>query len=201
MARDDWRIKVELPEAAVAHGFLGRLGFDLGSEARELARDLEGHRLAVSLDENELYVYAESQAQAEAARAVVEAELREHGIETHASRVEHWLHDEDRWDDEPPGPSVEEELIAQGMAPWEVRVEVSSRRDAEKLERELESQGYDVARRFQYLIVGTETEEEARDLAARLHGEAEPSSHLVWETLPQNPFVVFGGLGGTGTPL
>jgi hypothetical protein len=201
MARDDWRIRVELPEENAAHRFLERLGLGLGSEARDLARDLEGHRLAVSRDENELYVYAESQAQAEAARAVVEAELREHGLESHASKVEHWLHDGERWDDEPPGPSVEEELIAQGQAPWEVRVELGSREDAEALERRLESEGYDAARRFQYLIVGAETREEAEKLAKQLHGEVEPSSHLVWETLPRNPFVVFGGLGGSGTPL
>jgi hypothetical protein len=24
---------------------------------------------------------------------------------------------------------------------------------------------------------------------------------MVWEVLPQNPFAVFGGLGGTGTPV
>jgi hypothetical protein len=201
MARDDWRIRVELPEEAMAHGFLGRLGFDLGSEARELASDLEGHRLAVSRDENELFVYAASQAQAETARAVVEAELRDHGIDAEPGPIERWLHDEERWDDEPPGPSVSEELAAQDVAPWEVRVEVPSRAAAEELERQLEADGYDVARRFRYVIVGTGTREEAEELAARLHGEVEPSSRLVWETLPQNPFVVFGGLGGSGTPL
>ena len=31
--------------------------------------------------------------------------------------------------------------------------------------------------------------------------QVEPSSQLVWETVPQNPFVIFGGMGGAGTPL
>jgi hypothetical protein len=49
--------------------------------------------------------------------------------------------------------------------------------------------------------VGAATEEEARELAKQLHGQAEASGELVYETLPQNPFVIFGGLGGSGTPL
>jgi hypothetical protein len=49
--------------------------------------------------------------------------------------------------------------------------------------------------------VGAATKEEADELATRLHGEVEPSSAFVWENVPQNPFVVFGGLGGAGTPL
>jgi hypothetical protein len=46
------------------------------------------------------------------------------------------------------------------------------------------------------VIVGVETREEADSLAARLHGEVEPGSELVWEVMPQNPFAIFGGLGG-----
>ena len=38
-------------------------------------------------------------------------------------------------------------------------------------------------------------------LAARVHGEVEPGGELVWETVPGNPFAVFGGLGGSGTPI
>ena len=38
-------------------------------------------------------------------------------------------------------------------------------------------------------------------LAERLHGEVEAGGELVYEALPQNPFAVFGGLGGAGTPL
>jgi hypothetical protein len=200
VARDDWRIRVKLPSEH-AHGFLGRLRMGLGSEASELARDLEGHRLAVSRDENELFVYAGSQAAAEQARSVLEAELRERGIDATPGPVEHWLEDEERWDDEPAEPTFEQELEAEGVAPWEVRVETRSRQEAEALERRLEDEGYDVARRHNYLIVGTHTREEAGELAARLHGEVEPSSALVWESLPQNPFVLFGGLGGSGTPL
>lgn len=199
MARDDWRIHVELPEEA--EGLLSRLGLHLGSHARELTRDLEGRRLAVSQDDNDLFVYAGTRREAERAREVIEAELAEEGLEARTSRVEHWLHDEGRWSDELPGPSADEELLRHGYAPWEVRVECASRDAARELAERLESEGYGVVRLFNYVIAGTSTRDEAKALAERVHGEVEAGGELVWEALPGNPFAVFGGLGGAGTPL
>jgi hypothetical protein len=201
VAQDDYRIRVELAEEEHASGLLARLGVDLGSEARELAEELEGRRLAVSRDGNELFVYAASPGEAEQARAIVESELSADGIEGQVGPVEHWLHDEERWDDEAREPTSEEELLAKGISPWEVRIECESHADAQALAERLEAEGYGVVRRFRYLLVGTATRAEADSLAARLHGEVEPSSAYVWENAPQNPFVIFGGLGGAGTPL
>ncbi len=83
---EDFRIRIELPGEAQAETLLGRLGFDLGSdEAKQLARELEGRRLAVSRDDQILFVYASSPGEAEQARAVVEAELAEEGIQAHVS--------------------------------------------------------------------------------------------------------------------
>ena len=195
---DDWRIRVELPEEQHAETLLGRLGLDLGSdEAKRLAAELEGRRLAVSRDGNELFVYASSPAEAERARGIIEAELAEEGIEARTSAVERWLEDEERWTGEPPSETWEEEEVERGYAPWEVRVERKSNGEARKLADQLEAEGYDVVRRFRYLIVGTASEEEARELAARLHGEAEAGGEVVWEGMPQGPFAVFRGLGGT----
>jgi hypothetical protein len=201
VARDDFRIRIELPEEGPVDALLERLHLDLGSEARHLSRELEGHRLAVSRDGNELFVYTASRQQAEQALAVIESELREEGVDAKTSRVEQWLHEDERWTDEADTPTFEEELLAEGYAPWEVRVECDSRDKAHELADRLTEEGYGVVRRWRYVIVGTETREEAEALARRLHGEVEPSSRIVWEVLPQNPFAVFGGLGGTGTPL
>jgi hypothetical protein len=198
VARDDYRIRVELEEEH-AHGLLARLG--LGSEADEVVEELEGRRLVVSHDDDELFVYASSPQEAERARGIVESVLGEEGIEAEVGPVEHWLHDEERWDDEPPEPSPEEELLEEGIAPWEVRIECESRAEADALADQLEAEGYGVLRRFRYLVVGTATRQEAEALSERLHGEVEPSSAYVWENVPQNPFVFFGGLGGAGTPL
>jgi hypothetical protein len=193
---DDWRIRVELTSEEHVGNLLDRLTGGLGRDARELARELRRDRLAVSVDGTTVFVYADSREQAEKAREIVEAELREHRLEADIGPVEHWLDDEDRWDAEPPGPDIEEEMVERGIAPWEVRVECDSREEAKRLEEQLEAEGYDVLRRWRFLIVGAGSREEAEELAARLHGEAEPSSELVWEVLPGNPFAVFGGLGG-----
>lgn len=198
---DDWRIRVDLEEEH-AEGLLERLGLDLGSEARKLAEDLEGRRLVVSRDDDTLFVYAGSRLEAEQARAIVEAELRELGAEASVGPIEHWLAEEDRWDDEPSQEfEAEREVIEQGLSPWEVRLETDSPEQGDALARELEAEGHGVVRRDRYVLVGAASEEEARELAKRLHGQAEASGELVYETLPQNPFVIFGGMGGSGTPL
>ena len=87
MADDDWRIRIEVEEEEHATGLLERLGGDLDSEARELAEELESHRLAVSRDGDTVFVYAATRAAAEHAHAVVKAELRQQGFAARTSRV------------------------------------------------------------------------------------------------------------------
>ncbi|MFL5942466.1 MAG: SPOR domain-containing protein [Gaiellaceae bacterium] len=195
MANDDWRIRIEVEEEEHATGLLDRLGGDLDKEARELAEELESRRLVVSRDGDIVFVYAGTRAEAESAHAVVEAQLRAHGIAAKTSRVEHWIDEEDRWDDEPPGVTWEEEELERGFAPWEVRVECASRQEANELSQQLESEGYKPERRFNYLIVGTASREDADALATRLHGEVEAGGEVVLEAEPRNPFAIFGGLG------
>ena len=193
---DNWRIRIELGENANADTLLGRLGFDLGSdEAKRLAAELQGRRLAVSNDEDTVFVYVDSSIEAGQARKIVEAELQDEGIEAEVV-TERWLPEEERWSGEPPQETWEQEALEHGHAPWEVRVELPSHEEADKLADELEREGYDVVRRWRYLIVGAGSEEEARALAKRVHGDAEPGGEIVWEVTPQNPFAVFGGLGG-----
>jgi hypothetical protein len=200
MANDDWRIRIEVAEEEHAAGFLDRLTGDLDEEAQELAEDLESHRLAVSRDGNTVFVYAASRAAAEQALLVVDAQLRANGVEAQTSKVEHWIDEEDRWDDEPRGETWEEEELDRGFAPWEVRVECSSREEADELAQKLEAEGYKPERRFQYLIVGTATRKDADALATRLHGQVEAGGEVVaeaWEARPGNRwFSVFGGMGG-----
>ena len=198
---DDWRIRVDLEEGR-AESTLERLGLDLSFEARRLAEDLEGRRLVVSRDDETLFVYAGSRAEAERARDIIEAELRETGAQGRVGSIEHWLAEEDRWDDEAPQEfEAEQEVLKEGLSPWEVRLEADTPEAAETLAAKLAADGYRVVRRYRYVLVGADSEEAARELAKRLHGEVEASGELVYETLPQNPFVIFGGLGGSGTPL
>jgi hypothetical protein len=194
MARDDWRLRVELPEA---NGLLERLRAGLGSEARELAQELEEQRLAVTHDEDSVFVYAASLRQAEQARAVLEAELRELRLAPRLVAVEHWLADEERWDTETPGPDTEDETLARGYAPWEVRVTCRSVDDARELAERLEQEGFGVVRQWRHVLAGAASRADADALARRVQGEVEPGGELVWQVAPRNPFaLVLGGLGG-----
>jgi hypothetical protein len=191
---DDWRVRIELPDEERAQDLLGRLGLRQTS-AEELAEDLREHRLAVSQDSDTVFVYAATGMQAEQAARIVESELNDLTLTPTRFVTERWLRDEERWNDDPVQPDVEEELLQRGYAPWEVRVEADSLREAHDLAEQLRSEGYDVSRTFTYVIAGTGSREEAVALARRVHGEVEPGGELVYEVQPLNPFAVFGGLG------
>jgi hypothetical protein len=195
MAQDDWRIRIELPDEEGAYGLLERLGL-ARSDADELAEELRDERLAVSQDGNTVFVYAPSGMQAEQASRVVERELQEEGLTPTRFVTERWLRDEERWDDEAPQPDLEEDLLRRGYAPWEVRVECKTLQEAHDLAERLRAEGYGVSRTFRYVIAGTESRDQAVELARRIHGEVEPGGELVYEVQPRNPFAVFGGLGG-----
>jgi hypothetical protein len=193
MANDDWRITVEVEGA---RDVAQRLGGDLGVEAQKLADDLKARRLSVSVDDETIFIYAGSQADAEKAREIVESELRANALEANTSTVEHWLDEEERWSDEPPGETWEEEQLDEGYAPWEVRVECSSREEAVDLAASLQAEGYKPLRNSHFLIVGTASHEDAEALATRLHGEVAVGGEVVLEAMPEmhSPFAIFGGL-------
>jgi len=155
----------------------------------------------VSRDGDDVFVYAATAEEADRARSIVQALLRDSDLSAVTSGVERWIDEEDRWSDEQPSGTWEADAVARGFAPWEVRVPAASRGDARALAERLEAEGYAVERRWQYLVVGASSKEEAQALAARVHGDVEPGGELVWETVPGNPFAVFGGMGGAGTAI
>jgi hypothetical protein len=193
---DDWRVRVELADDDARREFTGLLQDGLSPLGTDLAQALQGGHVSISGDDENLFVYADSPQQAENAHAVILAELEHHAIVATTSSVEHWLADEERWDNEPANESWEEEVTEKGYAPWEVRVECRSRHEAVQLEKTLESEGYEPVRQWSHLIVGASTREDADALAARLHGEVAPGGAVVWEEAIDSkvvrPFVFFG---------
>ena len=189
-------MRVELADEGARKEFTRLLQDGLSPLGADLAQALHGGHVSVSGDDENLFVYADSQAQAEHAHAVILAELAHHGVEGTTSGVEHWLADEERWDNEPAGETWEEEVAELGYAPWEVRVTCRSRHEAVALAEQLEAEGYQPIRQWKHLIVGTDTREDADGLAARVHGDVEPGGAVVWEEAIDSdlvrPFAFFG---------
>jgi hypothetical protein len=207
---DDWRVSVTVEDGS------GRLLRSL--HEREVRNDLQeelGGRVAVSSDGPHIFLYAGTRQAADAALAQLRETLAEHDLGGEP-QLHRWHPIEERWEDpdvplptDEAGREVEEERRDENdaetpVAEWEVRVELESHADAEALGAELEQEGYLVTRRWKYLLLGVTTEEEATALAERLKAEAprgakvqvEPGMGIVWESMPRNPYAVFGGLGG-----
>ena len=186
MATDDWRLRIELSEGH--ESLLERLGL-VSDDADELAEELRESRLAVTHDDDTVFVYAASSLELERAKAIVQRELNELSATPRAIVSEHWLADEERWDgDAPTDPDAE--LLAEGYAPWEVRIRASDHRAARELADRLKAEGYGVVLRWETVIAGCATRDDAKALAERLHGEVEAGGELVWEALKGHPFTV-----------
>jgi hypothetical protein len=189
MADDDWRLRVEIPGDGA--NLLERLGV-IQTEADELAEELAESKLAVTHDDDTVFVYARTALELDRAKALIERELAEAGVHATEIAAEHWLDAEDRWDHDPSGPTDDEEVLAEGYAPWEVRVQCADHRAARKLADSLAAEGYGIVRRWRYVIAGCASREQADELAARVHGQVEAGGAIVWEALERHPFAIVG---------
>ncbi len=97
-----------------------------------------------------------------------------------------------------------EETEELDYAEFEVRVACPSHRAAAEFAERLRDAGVPNVRRSHYLLVGALDEDGAKRLATRLSGLAPAGSRVTVEgtertirdSMPPNPFAVFGGLGG-----
>jgi hypothetical protein len=186
---DDWRLRVEIADDKP--NLLDRLGL-IQSEADELAEELRDSKLAVTHDDDTVFVYARTAKELDRARALIERELAAEGMTATKIAVEQWLENEERWDDDPPGPTEDEEILAEGYAPWEVRIPCADHRAARELADKLGGEGYGIVRRWRYVIAGCASKEQAEELAKRVHGSVEPGGEIVWDALKGSPFAIIG---------
>jgi hypothetical protein len=213
---DDWRLRVDVREEGLAHALSERL------DAFELEHELEGSfhdRVIVSTDGPELFCYAGSREQAEAAERLIRELAAERGWVVDC-RLSRWHPEAEAWEDpDVPLPASDEQRLAehaerierereearsQGYPSFEVRVECRSERDCEGFAERLRGEGYPLVRRGRFLVIGAADEDSANELAARCHREAPEGSEVVAEGTipavfsgsPMSPFAIFGGLGG-----
>jgi hypothetical protein len=212
---EDWRVTVTLEGDAAVEPTLEWLR---SHEVEDEVRERLGNRVAVSGGDDQVFIYADTEAAAREAERLVRDLLAQHGARG-TFAVDRWHPIEEQWKDAtvplPTTPAEQareherrealemEESQTAGVAEWEVRVELDLHRDAVKLAERLEREGESVVRRWKYLVVGANNEDEASGLALRLQREApagatihvEPGGGMVWQRYPTNPFAVFGGLG------
>jgi hypothetical protein len=209
---EDWRVTITLDEDERARHVVEALH---ERDVRQELRDELGNRVAVSRDGSTVFLYADTRRAAEAAERALLEVVEEAGGEGRP-QLDRWHPIEERWEDASvPLPETDDARRAEqeradaaddatsletGVAQWEVRIELASPNDASALERELEGAGRSVVRRSTFLLVGANDRDDAtalaRDLAGRGQVHVEPSTGVAWQLMPQNPFAVFGGLGG-----
>ncbi len=211
---DDWRVTVNLPGEENARELAEWLHT---LEVDRAMRTKLGGRIAVSRDEDVIFLYADDEAPAREVALMIQAQLGHPAAGTVV--LERWHPVEQSWEDaDVPLPTTPEEIEAErdrqqdreaaesrasGHAEWEVRIELPDHDATVDFADKLEAEGIPVTRRFTFLLVGAVNEDEAHELAARLEAEApegatievEPSGQMVWSVAPANPFAVFGGLG------
>jgi hypothetical protein len=219
---DDWRLQVVLGEEAQARELAQRLA------AFDSEHDLKtsfGDRVIVSRDGREVFCYADTRQQAEAAERAVRLLAAEQRWEATAE-LRHWHPLAEEWEDpDQPLPDTDaersaehaelveherDESLDQGFPDFEVRVRCPTRHDAQSLAERLRSEGIRNVHRWHFVVIGATDEDTANALAERIRREAPAGSEVTAETSVQeitadapevptpynNPFAVFGGLGG-----
>jgi len=213
---DDFRVTIDFDDEGEGTQLAEWLSaLDLEGEARSRV----GDRVIVSRTGARVFLYSDSEAPAREVLRTVSARVEHEGLSALTS-LERWHPTEQVWKDASvPLPesgtddAVEherqqtreaEESERTGAAQWEVRVELPSHDDTVRLAERLESEDIPVVRRHTFLLAGAVNEDAARGLAERIRQEApagarvevEPGGGMVWAVTPQNPFTIFGGLGG-----
>jgi hypothetical protein len=219
---DDWRVRIELDEAEHAKELERRLSrLDL---PHDLATAFQ-ERVVVSRDGSEVFCYADTRVQAEAAERVIRV-LAAQGSWPITTELRRWHPDAEEWEgpDQPVAVTASqqaaehaelveherEESQDQGFPDFEVRVRCPTRQDAEHLAERLRGEGIANVHRWHFVVIGAPDEDAAQALAERIRQEAPQGSEVTAETSVQeitedapdvptpfnNPFAVFGGLGG-----
>jgi hypothetical protein len=180
----DWRVTISLPARAHAE----RMQRSLSSHEVEedVHRRLSGS-IAVGMDGSQIFLYAGSESAAREAEQVARELLAGHGVQAEFA-LHRWHPIEEEWEDADaamPRTEAEQqteyrrledeetaESLSTGYAQWEVRVEFGSHHEAVALADKLRSEGKAVVRRWKFLVVGANNEDEARELAGQISRDA-----------------------------
>lgn len=197
---DDWRVTVTFRDEADVQQAVRSVR---EHEVEDDVRSRLGHRIVMSVDGPTAFLYAGTEDTAREADRVVREVLAQHQLSAEFT-LDRWHPLEEQWEDvSVPMPDTAEQRavehqrlvdtethdsLATGQAGWEVRVELPSHRQAVELAERLQAEGRPVIRRWKYLVVGANNEDDASALAKAI-GQEIPAKASV-RTLAV-PFIYF----------
>jgi hypothetical protein len=201
---NDWRVTISLADPSLLEQ--AQQSFS-GHEVDQDVRRQLGRSIAVGAGDSQLFLYAGTELAARDAERVAREVLARQGIQAEFA-LHRWHPIEEDWetpDVAMPRTDAERqaehqrlenaetaESLATGVAQWEARVEFPSHHEAVALADKLRSEGRTVIRRWRFLVVGANNEDDARELAEQIRREAPPDATVRAEhsgvRLPFIPF-------------
>jgi hypothetical protein len=201
---NDWRVTISLTDPALLEQ--ARRSFSLHEVEEDVRRQL-GRSVAVGAGDSQIFLYAGTEIAARDAERVARDVLAQQGIPAELA-LHRWHPIEEEWENPDvamPRTEAERqaehqrledaetaESLATGTAQWEARVEFPSHHEAVALADKLRSEGRTVVRRWKFLVVGANNEDDARELAEQIRREAPPNATVRAEhsgvRLPFIPF-------------
>jgi len=199
---NDWRVTVRLHSGDQAGKAVEHLN---AHRVEDEVHERLGGRVVVGADGgNDLFLYTHTRDAAAAAQQSVGALLSGHGIGADYT-VERWHPIAEEWERaDVPLPSSPAEVqaereeldaeetsesVAGGVALFEVRVQLPSHRESVALATRLEAEGYSVVRRWRFLVVGANNDDQAEEFAARIRQEAPAGAVISTEEVgPGRPY-------------
>ncbi len=209
---NDWRVTVRLAEAGQASKAVEHLSAYKVED--EVHRRLGGRVAVGTSGGNEVFLYTHTRDAAAAARQSVADLLAGHGMQAEFT-IERWHPVAEEWEAAdvslPQTPaevqaerreldaSETRDSLAAGVALFEIRVQLPTHRDAVALAERLAAEGYPVARRWRFLVVGANNADQAEEFAARIRPEVPAGAAVsIEEVGPPRPYTVFELLAGSG---
>src|SRR5262245_32267093 len=189
-SRDEWRVEVALDKEQHGESLGERLhSLELDNEARKRL----GGSVIVTRDGRFLFLYAWHEESAREAERVVRELMGKEKL-VGKVRLMRWHPIADEWKDaDEPLPDDEAEAAEEmraheeeatkerrryGEYDWEVVIDLPHLRETLPLAKKLADEGLPVKRRFSYLLVGADTEDDAVELGKRIEGEVPEGTHV-----------------------
>jgi hypothetical protein len=185
---DDWRVTISL----AGQGQVGPAQQALsGHEVEEDVRRQLGRTIVVGAGDSQIFLYAGTEIAATEAERVARDVLAQHSIQAEFA-VHRWHPIEEQWESPDVAmPQTEAERQAEhqrledaetaesqaaGIGRWQARAEFSSHRETVAMARKLEAEGLPVVRRWKFLLITADNEDDVRELAAQISREAPPDA-------------------------